>query len=510
MLIGNRNRFGIELTPVSPSWEPRYAAEAAAWAGFALWVGGRNLCAHVRAGEEEVRPQFFVPLGPIADWFVRAYPALAFEERFSLFPARPPLHARMRAWGEARPLAGYDEDQWLDAREEFWSRHFLAAGAEGARVPNVAFLRADDECVITWAAPRFAAGEPVSLWQPEGEEMVDWNEFSAVVRAFVDVVADWFKSAAVQPFAWVAAPVRLQTGDPRFALEAFCARSIDRIAALFDVLPRDVPAALKLGPASVDPASSAVCQMVRDLPPSPGKGVGAEIAETAERSSRPPAGARESWSRARAVARDAARAGATVEAQGQLAALALRAELDRGAEPLPDVPEVLGRLGVRVRKSALSAREERMLVAVTRDGAPCVTVLSTLRTETAWGGRFEEARGLGHCLLDPLHDGAAGAASTPYAQDRRRRRSGAFAAELLLPEAAFEAASGNVLDGAREPGAFEALLMKYGVGARTAAYQLFNHGWLSTTTVRDELIDEYARVSSEMRAGSRASPGGNA
>ena len=32
MLIGNRERFALELTPVSPSWEPRYEPEAAAWA----------------------------------------------------------------------------------------------------------------------------------------------------------------------------------------------------------------------------------------------------------------------------------------------------------------------------------------------------------------------------------------------------------------------------------------------------------------------------------------------
>ena len=493
MLIGNRKRFGIELTPVSPSWDLRYPPETAAWAGFALWVAGRNLCAHVHAGEEEVRQQFFIPLGPIADWLVRAYPALALEERATLFPTRPGLHECVRAWGEARPLAGCDENQWLDAREAFWLRHFLVAGAEGALVPNVAFLRAEDDCVISWAAPRFLAGEPVSLWHPEGEETVGWREFSDVADTFVDKVAEAFKSVGAQPFAWIAAPIRLQTGDQRLAVETFCARTIDEIVALLGVPWLQARAILNLGPTDVDPAASAVCQIVRDLPPHPAKGLGGQIKETAEAASSPPLAARGSWLRAREVALDAARVGGTVERAGQLAARALRIDLGLDGDPLASVPELLEQVGVRVRKSDLEAREERMLVAVTRDGAPVVTVLSTPRTKTTWGRRFEEARGLGHCLLDALHEGAAGAASTPYAQDRRRRRSGAFAAEWLLPESALGTASMGVLDGARDQEAFEALLAKYGVGARTAAHQLFNHGWLSTAIVRDELIDEHAR-----------------
>ena len=41
-----------------------------------------------------------------------------------------------RAMGQdpSFPLPGFDEDSWLDAREAFWERHFLLAGADGARV----------------------------------------------------------------------------------------------------------------------------------------------------------------------------------------------------------------------------------------------------------------------------------------------------------------------------------------------------------------------------------------
>src|ERR1019366_6886798 len=105
--------------------------------------------------------------------------------------------------------------------------------------------------------------------------------------------------------------------------------------------------------------------------------------------------------------------------------------------------------------------------------------------------RFEEARALGHALLDTMRQGAFGAASTTWAQESRRRRSGAFAAELLLPSSALGALSDGALDGIAEGERFADILKRYGIGARTAAYQLHNHGWLSDTSIRDDLIEEY-------------------
>jgi Zn-dependent peptidase ImmA (M78 family) len=81
-------------------------------------------------------------------------------------------------------------------------------------------------------------------------------------------------------------------------------------------------------------------------------------------------------------------------------------------------------------------------------------------------------------ILDPT--------ARPWAQSTRRRRSGAFAAELLLPVSGLERASAGHLDNMTDE-KFMALLRNYGVGARTAAYQLYNHKLLSRPT-RDDLI----------------------
>jgi len=70
----------------------------------------------------------------------------------------------------------------------------------------------------------------------------------------------------------------------------------------------------------------------------------------------------------------------------------------------------------------------------------------------------------------------------------RRRRSGAFAAEFLLPTSALQEASKGVLDGITEGTSFADLLDRFGVGANAAAFQLWNQGFLSSTETRDDLI----------------------
>lgn len=203
-------------------------------------------------------------------------------------------------------------------------------------------------------------------------------------------------------------------------------------------------------------------------------------------------GRRREWLELRQLALDAARAGGTREEQGQLAARSVRERLGLDGAPVESVADILVKSGVDLANSVTVADTERMLVVAQELGRACVTILATGRTKTTWGRRFEQARALGHLVLDPSRSGALGAASSTYAQEARRRRSGAFAAELLLPEAGLAAVSANHLDGASDASRFTTLLERYGVGARTAAHQLFNHGWLSSESAREDLIEAFA------------------
>lgn len=493
MLIGNRGRFAFEIVPVGPGWERRYEPEAAGWAGLAVWVAGKNLCAHIRNGEGEIRQHLYVPLGPVADWFVRAYPGLAFEERAPLWTTGGRLHEVVHLWGERRPPTGIDEDQWLDSRDAFWARHFLAAGSEGSRIVNLAILRQDDEVLLFWAPPRFAVDAAMDFLYTAGQATVSWNEVEQPLRGFVSCVAETFEQTGhLAAFPWLGADLAELLGPAAHdTVELYCARSPSEIATVLEVRPEQLQDALGLAPAT-DPSTSPVCQTLRDLPPLPTPGIGREILATIDAAARVPGTVRNTWQAARAKAIDHAMAGTTPEQQGQLAAQGLREALGLDAEPIAEIPELAAELGVGVRVTPFEAASERMLVAVPQGGAPVITVLRTGRTATRWGQRFEQARALGHAVLDPLSRDALGAVSCPYAQPRRRKRSGAFAAELLLPAGALERVSAGLLDGARPAEVFSKLLASYGVGARTAAHQLFNHGWLSSPSVRDELIDEHA------------------
>jgi hypothetical protein len=493
MLIGNTGIFAFDVEPVAPSWELRYAPEAAAWAGLSLWVRGQNLCEHVREGEQGLRARFYVPLGPIADWLVRAFPAIRHEERAPWFPTQSRLHETVRWWGKARPPTDIEEDDWLTEREAFWSRHFLAAGADGARLPNLAVLRQEDVVALSWAPPRFASPPVIRLMQPEGLEQVPWRDFCDATEQFVSFVARQFREETKsRPFDWVERdPPIPPHGDWWEQVSLYCGRSTDVIASLFGVPAGAL--AHKLGlQAGTDPAASAACQVLRDMPPRLVADVGAEILSVVDQSRSVAGGRAPLWAAARAAATDAALAGPDPETQGQLAAEAVRTHAGLDGQAIGDLPELLDQVGLALQESSVSSSGVRMLAALASGGAPCARILATPRTSTIWGRRFEQARALGHALTDPLSEGAFGAASSPYAQHTRRRRSGAFAAELLLPAAALEKASGGKLDGAASPTVFAELLHTYGVGARTAAHQLFNRHWLSSASVRDELIDSFA------------------
>lgn len=152
-LLGNRRALAFELIPVSPWWSSRYPPEQAAWAGLAIWVGGENLCRHTRPGEAEVGEHLYVPLAPVADWLVRSHAALTFEERAGLFSTSGNPHEALARWGDSRPGGDLDEDGWLDSREGWWSRHFLAAGADGSWLPSLALAREDERLVVSCAPP---------------------------------------------------------------------------------------------------------------------------------------------------------------------------------------------------------------------------------------------------------------------------------------------------------------------------------------------------------------------
>ncbi len=497
-LIGNTETLAFELTPVAPSWERRYAPERAAWAGVAIWVDGRNLCSHIVPGTSEVQDALFLPLAPMADWLARSAGAMEYEERAADFPTTAQLHETADRWADAQPPSGMNEDEWLDARDAWYSRHFLRAGADGARVPDIAFVRDDEHLVLNWRRPRFFGhSSPIMLW-PEGDFSVPWQEGWNALTTFISRVAGWMREAGVEDldsWATTGESQALRDADFMSAIEYFTGRDLNALASILRVEAQAAPVLERLGltPGATDPAASAVCQMLRDVSPRPAPGLVTGLDAIAEGLGRNEPDHSGRWHQARSVSCDAGGTAHTLEEAGQLAANALRQAMGLDGRPIDDMPKVALDFGVAHQDLDVPGDGERMLVGAHEGGSPASVTLDSGRTRTHWGRRFETARALGHVLLDPMREGAIGAAGGPYSQATRRRRSGAFAAELLFPTAAMADVSDHRLDGAVDGNRFGPALSSYGIGARAAAHQLWNGGWLSSRVVRDELIDQFAQ-----------------
>ena len=238
-----------------------------------------------------------------------------------------------------------------------------------------------------------------------------------------------------------------------------------------------------------DPGGSVVTQVLRDLPPGVSDNVWSQIWRLDEETQSATGFVED----LRELAHDAARSGPEPETSGYLAAQALREHLDLDFQPIGDVDAQLADCGVKLIDSGVLCSRERMLAGSRRGCGAAAVINQTPRTSTQWGRRFEAVRALGHLLMDPYREDTIGAASTEFAQPWSRRRAGAFAAEFLLPGEALSN-DAHALDSYAEPERFRNVMERYGVGARTAAYHLWNHGLLSSTQVRNDLIDQFSNV----------------
>ena len=492
-LIGDRSRLAIELHPLAPTWESRYLPERTGWAQLSIWANGRNLCRNVLDGSPSIREGVNVPLGRLADWIVRSWTFIRFEERPDRFPPRASARDTLRKWGNAPPPGQCDEDEWFDARERWWTRHYLAAGADGAQLPNVALLRAGDRLFVEWAPAEFAgARAPWFITEP-GQESVSWDRGEAVFAEFVAFMAGWFRKEGLDGvFSWVGLedPLREAEADFGERLRAFTGIGAEALRGwTASTTDAELRRRLGLPEGSDDPSESVITQVLRDLPPATLESLGREIRGLDERTRKVTSFDEE----ARAAARDAAKAGAGPEESGRLAAQGIRDRLGLNGEPVADMRERMRTFGVEVVRSGVDCSQERMLVGSRRGAGAAAVINRTPRTATPWGERFELARALGHLLVDSYRADALGAASTPFAQPWARRCSGAFAAEFLLPSDHLYERFG-ALDSAADRDSFPSLLNDYGVGARTAAFQLWNQELLSSSQVRDDLIDDFSRL----------------
>lgn len=497
MLFGNKDTFGIEIRPVAPTWERRYAPEKTAWATLLVWIQGDNVCRLQPRGETSIQDGPNVPLAPLADWLVTSWHAIAYEERPRLFATSDDLHADLDRWGTFRPPASIGDDEWVDAREEWWSRHFLRSGADGAYLPFLALARQEESLILDWRSPNDPRRE-FDFLSTSGRGIARWQEAEAAVRAFVDEIAIWLeREGLVDLYPWIAKSDRLRAAerDGNRDLELFTGRSEEELRKLAPIASDDLWSALGVRAASPDPAASPVTQVLRDLPPNLSADAGQVLAQLLEAIREPSANAQESgMGRLRKVCADAQRGANTVEEAGYLCADALREEVGLNGKPVDDCDQLVRFLGIGIHQSDVPLARTEMVAGGLSTGASAAVLLPSKRMSAEWARRFEVTRALGHLAMDDARGGAVGCASSSFAKSWRRRRSGAFAAEFLLPRRALAEITGGLLDQAADAAVFREIMKTYGVGAKTTAQHLWNHGLLSSSELRDDLIETYAAV----------------
>lgn len=462
MIFGDRQELAIEVERLDSPWNAVDPQDEAVWGALAIWVAGQNLSEHRRQGTDRVRDDLHVPLLPLARWAIRARAALLYEERSPLGAGTSP-HEELDRWSDGPPPTGFSEEAWLDRRDAWWSEHFTGAAAADVIAPSIGIVRNDDRALVSWRVPRLPRPDRASV-RPVGTDVVAWSVVARALDEFVAAVADW--------------------APPTFPLAADedpAARALEYYTGL---LKHEIPRFGFLPEAASDPAIDPLAQVVRDLSHRTATGPAHESIVGTVRGAAQPAG--RAWWTLRQQLVPAP--GRSFESDGYDGAQVVRSLVGLNGQPIDVVEDLLRSLDVEVCAESPAADSDRMLVAGTASGRAITMILANARTATPWGRRFELARALGHLLLDQARGEAIGAASGPQAVASRRRRAGAFAAEILLPTSALEEASGGVLDGILEGYRFGELLHRFGVGASMAAFHLWNQHLLSSTEVRDDLI----------------------
>jgi hypothetical protein len=399
-------------------------------------------------------------------------------------------HEVLLRWNDADPPAGISADDWQDERFAWYDRHFWLGGSEGALLPDVGFARADGELLVSWRQPTFPGPRRLLFSEQPGTERVEWGRAWGALRGFVDWVAKQVRERAIAEAEWARVESPLEEAA-RCTPEQF----LDYVApggeGLLDAIgigstehPESRPSLLALRDLEVSLTTYDEIIATTTLLDERG-----DDRSTVER-----------LNELRSAVRMALNA-ERPETAGYDAARWLRSQMNLDSEPVSNdrLRETLASLA-DFQEITASSVFNSLAVGAREGSAATVVLLRHDRTRVAWAERMELARAIGHLLLDPMSaQGALGAASSRVACGPRRRRSGAFAAELLLPTESLT----TMMSSEEPPGAyqrFQELMRQYGVGARTAAYHLWNQGYLVSEEDRDWLIEDYGRPDRDERS----------
>ncbi len=369
----------------------------------------------------------------------------------------------------------------------------LAADTEGSHLPNLSFFRQED---LLWieAGPIIHPGDqPPQLIDDSVASIIPWRSATQTIGNFVQYVGIHLAAAGLHSlFPWCAKkdPLASTSGDLLESICLFTGRNTDELMLASGVNDQfQIASALGILD-DKDPSTSAATQVLRDLSPStpcsPSAQINHLLRTLLEQTAGSPA---QELVAIRKDFPEITQAMVSPEEHGYEAARRVRALHRLNNDPFVDVVYLCRRFGIRTDHIQWHLTNDRMIVGAGADSSAWIAVLKSPRTDPPHAYRFEIARGLGHLLLDSDRGGTIGAASSSHAQEFRRRRSGAFAAELLAPAAMLAQEKSLHSNSGPDLNAFRGILSRYGVGKRTAAYQLWNHDLLPSKDSLEELLE---------------------
>ena len=161
-LAGDTSAFALKVAFASDPDDVRYIDPEVglSWGSFQIWVGGRNLCAHLEEGERIDSVHWY--LLPLLEWFSRNWNPLLHEERFPVENAGDTGWASLRATRFPPPAIEANEQQtseWEREWQAWWTRHAIHTASEGGLFPDVVFRRFRDLVEVSWG-PTHAQGMP--------------------------------------------------------------------------------------------------------------------------------------------------------------------------------------------------------------------------------------------------------------------------------------------------------------------------------------------------------------
>lgn len=504
---GSKPRFALSFTLAEDPDDKGEPAKQASWAELQIWAGGRNLTAGLSPSGTYLT-EAACPLLPIVEWLIGSWDHLLHEERFPY--ALPAASSAEWYLASLKGLPSSEEelDALLEARRAWWMHHGLGAALPDYRIPDVHFRRSGEKIELSWDDREWrSVPSGISLVEPRGALFVPISEVVSVLTSWCHGVltavaeklgADPARAtvkALLEQLDALQAPSR-QEARLRIAAGVNIERAARRIRSMAGLDDVDLGATIRslLG-MSKEPAGGYYATL--SLPvllysSSSPKLSDSDLELLLElcRHSEPAATVLGLFRKPIPVSpspQETTQEGYDWAIYFRSSCMipekvALLGHYDLEGEILP-------KLGVRIVDSHLSD-DGVAGVAVMRPGtAPIIAVNQSGRfARSRWGRRMTLAHELCHLLHDGEANGVVGVVSNQWAPYLMERRANAFAAMLLMPDAALA----EVLDRRTARWSRHDLhraMQKLGVGVTTLTRQLRNRGWISESE-REAWVDE--------------------